>query len=187
MDKVGQFLKTSDESYTITASGQRVNGTPLRAAFMNKKMSGSFVFETYLKRGNADGFGGLMIQDENGYYIIPYLLINAADSYYGVKVYSPDGKSWNNVVDQVRFGTMSNYDCYIRIEKRSKEIKCFWKDFENDPWTEIATYNASQDMFGYETFVGFSVCGDAKTNPAQYIFSNYILREIESPTLIILK
>jgi hypothetical protein len=88
MDKVGQFLKTSDESYTITASGQRVNGTPLRAAFMNKKMSGSFVFETYLKRGNADGFGGLMIQDENGYYIIDFGLEHQNDNNYRETRYS---------------------------------------------------------------------------------------------------
>jgi hypothetical protein len=188
MDRVGQFVKANDGRYIITSSTEGVGTNPLRAAFMNKMMQGSYSIEALVTRGNADGIAGIMIQDKNGYYIMPYIEIKGGDSWYGVKAYSPESESWSHVCDRVQFGNMSNHDSCLRIEKRSGEVKCFWKDNVGNDWTEIATYKTPVGMFGFETFAGLAVHGNhSSQNPAQFVFNNIDVKEIETPTLIMLK
>jgi hypothetical protein len=188
MDRVGQFVKANDGRYIITSSTESVGENPLRAAFMNKMMQGSYSIEALVTRGNADGIAGIMIQDKNGYYIMPYIEIKGADTWYGVKAYSPESESWSHICDRVQFGNMSNHDSCLRIEKRSGEVKCFWKDNVGNDWTEIATYKTPVGMFGFETFAGLAVHGNhSSQNPAQFVFNNIDVKEIETPTLIMLK
>ena len=54
-------------------------------------------------------------------------------------------------------------------------------------WTEIATYKTPVGMFGFETFAGFAVHGISSHNPPQFVFNNIDVKEIETPTLIMLK
>ena len=113
--------------------------------------------------------------------------IYTGDIPHSLKAYSPESESWSHVCDLVQFGSTSNHDSCLRIEKRSGEVKCFWKDNVGNDWTEIATYKTPVGMFGFETFAGFAVHGISGQNPAQFVFSNIDVKEIETPTLIMLK
>jgi hypothetical protein len=187
MNTVGRFEKV-DNSYRITASKESVNEAPLKASFMNRKMSGSYEFETYLDKGNTEGDAGIMIQGEDGYYIMVYVRIIGGDSYYGARVYAPGNESWQQLADNVQFGDDSNFESYLRVEKRGREIKCYWKDLVDDPWTEVATYNAPLGMFGPQTAVGVTVNGRGGTvSSAQYVFRDMKLAEIDSPTIILVR
>ena len=104
-----------------------------------------------------------------------------------MKKYVPGDSSWSQPVPWVQFGDRSNYDCYLRVEKRGRDVICLWKDLPTDPWTTIYTYTAPVGMFGREVAVGFTVNGYSGANPAQFIFSEIELKAIDIPTIIIIR
>ncbi len=188
MNRVGQFVKTSSGTYKVTAAAQNM-GDPdsFNAAFMWKKMTGSFAVEAMVKEGNAYGFGGIMIQGGDGHFVAPYFYVNGALSYYGVKKYVPGDDTWSQEVPWTQFGNSSNYDCYLRVEKRGREVVCLWKDLKSDEWTTIYTCTVPSGTFGREVAVGPTVNGFSGTNPAQFIFSSIKLDTINEPTMVIFK
>jgi hypothetical protein len=161
--------------------------TAFNAAFMWKRMSGSFAIEAKLQEGNGYGFSGIMVQGDNGHFVAPYFYVNGAVSYYGLKKFLPGDASWAQTVPWIQFGNMSNYDCYLRVEKRGREIKCFWKDLKTDPWTEVHSFVAPTGMFGREVAVGFTVNGYDGANPAQFYFSEIDFKAMDMPTMIMFK
>jgi hypothetical protein len=188
MNRVGQFIKMNDGRYRVTASGQEMGGpTAFNASFMWKRMSGSFAIEAKLQMGNGYGFGGIMVQGDNGHFVAPYFYVQGALSYYGLKKFLPGDASWAQTVSWIQFGNTSNYDCYLRVEKRGRELKCFWKDLKTDPWTEVHSFVAPAGMFGREVAVGFTVNGFPGANPAQFYFSEIDFKSIDTPTMVIFK
>ena len=86
-----------------------------------------------------------------------------------------------------QFGNNSNYDCYLRVEKRGRNIVCMWRDLKTDPWTTFYEYTVPVGMFGREVAVGFTVNGYTGANPAQFIFSEIDFKSIDMPTMVIFK
>lgn len=188
MNRVGQFIKTNDGRYKVTAAAQEM-GTPdkFNAAFMWKRMPSSFVVEAKVQEGNAYGYGGIMVQGDDGHFVAPYLLVNGAISSYGVKRFLPGSATWEQPVLWTQFGNSSNYDCYLRMEKIGRDITCFWKDLKADPWTEIYRCTVPQGMFGNEVAVGFTVSGFTGANPAQFLFSEIQMKAVNLPTIVIIR
>ncbi len=188
MNRVGMFVKTGTGTYKVTASAQDM-GTPnkFNAAYMWKKMPSSFAIETKINEGNGYGFGGIMIQGDNGHFIAPYFYVNGGNSYYGLKKFEPGDDSWSQPVSWIQFGNNSNYDCYLRVEKRGRDVICLWKDNPTDPWTTIYTYTAPVGMFGREVAVGFTVNGFSGANPAQFLFSEIHMKAVNLPTIVIIR
>ena len=188
MNRVGQFIKTNDGRYKVTASAQNMGGpTAFNAAFMWKKMPSSFAIEAKLQEGNGYGFGGIMVQGDNGHFVAPYFYVNGAVSYYGLKKFLPGDASWAQTVPWIQFGNTSNYDCYLRVEKRGRTVTCFWKDNKSDPWIQIYECTVPAGTFGREVAVGFTVNGFPGANPAQFYFSEIDFKALDMPTMVIFK
>ena len=188
MNRVGRFVKTGEGTYKVTASAQEM-GTPDRfnTAFMWKRMPSSFAIETKVQRGNADGYAGIMVQGDDGHFVASYMYVLAANSAYGVKRFVPGNDTWDQPVLREQFGNNSNFDCYLRMEKRGPDITCLWKDNKGDPWVEIYRTAAPHGMFGQEVAVGLAVNGFNSSNPPQFIFSEIELKAINVPTIIIIR
>ena len=124
---------------------------------------------------------------DDGHFVASYLYVNGAVSSYGVKRFLPGNATWEQPVLWAQFGNTSNYDCYLRMEKRGPDITCLWKDNKGDPWVEIYRCTAPQGMFGKEVAVGLAVNGFNNANPAQFIFSEIELKAIDLPTIIVIR
>ena len=188
MNRVGRFVKTGEGTYKVTASAQEM-GPPDRfnTAFMWKRMPSSFAIETKVQRGNADGYAGIMVQGDDGHFVASYMYVLSANSAYGIKRFVPGNDTWDQPVLWELFGNNSNFDCYLRMEKRGPDITCLWKDNKGDPWVEIYRTAAPHGMFGQEVAVGLAVNGFSSSNPPQFIFSEIEMKAINVPTIIIIR
>ena len=111
----------------------------------------------------------------------------AANAAYGVKRFVPGNDTWDQPVLWELFGNNSNFDCYLRMEKRGPDITCLWKDNKGDPWVEIYRTAAPHGMFGKEVAVGLAVNGFNSSNPPQFIFSEIEMKAIYLPTIIVIR
>ena len=72
--------------------------------------------------GNADGYAGIMVQGDDGHFVASYMHVLSANSSYGIKRFVPGNDTWDQPVLWELFGNNSNFDCYLRMEKRGPDI-----------------------------------------------------------------
>ena len=185
MNKVAGFAKTNDGEYRVRASAQDMGGqTDFNTAFMWKRMSGSFAIEA--KVWGMNGSGGIMLQGDNGHFVMPCFRVtsNGGEHYYGLRKFLPGDASWSQGVDWVSIGSST---CYLRIEKRGQDIKCFWKLQKGDSWTEIDNFTAPAGMFGRDIAVGFAACGyNGSPTSGTFQVSEVNVKEIGGVMIIVM-